>query len=204
MLRPILRRFWVSYAVKRAKDDDTGAADDEVEVAVAPEDVDDASHDEADEEHEERAPHGAEVPLGDGAVNGHGAEHGCGAAKGLADGVEPVAHKDGPEEDALHGSKYKQQGGECPGAELVCGKAHDDHEPQGAEAEQQAVFCHPGQGVDVLRGVGGHASGNQHAGGKPHVYFVKESLGEGGAALNGGRYGVGVLIHGCILLIMGG
>lgn len=78
---------------EEGKEDDTAAADEEVERADAPEDVDDAGDDEPDEQHEEGAPHGAEVAAGDSAVDGHGAEHDGGAAKGFADGVDAVLYQ---------------------------------------------------------------------------------------------------------------
>ena len=83
---------------EEGKDDYAGAADEEIKHAIAPEYVDNQAHEQPDEQHQERATQGAQIPLGHSAVYGHGAEHGGGAAKGFAHGFKPVADEDRPEE----------------------------------------------------------------------------------------------------------
>lgn len=132
---------------EEGKDDDTDAGGNQIKGTVAPEHVDHARDDEADEQHEECAPHGAEVALGECTVERHAAEHARCAPEGQADGMAGVGKKKRPDEQPFDRRKDEKEHGKRPGGEHVAAEAHDTHDADGTNAEHDGVLHSPADGI---------------------------------------------------------
>ncbi len=159
---------------EESEDNHTSAADAEFHEGAAEENVDNGSNNQADEQHEQGAAKCAEVPLGDSSIYGHGPEHDGSAAECFCDGIHFIRNQQRPEQQPLERSEGQQQYGESTAGQEIGAEAHDDHDADGAQRQQERVFPDPDDGFQILCRVGGDASCEKHAHGHPQVDLVKK------------------------------